>query len=278
MLAHYKDIFMTPGEVENELGVPVLGMIPQIDDEGLRLVRDQNAFSPLMESFRTLRTHLRFATLDRPAKTITFISSIAAEGKSTVTANLAHVMAQDGKRVIVVDGDLRRPTQHKVFDLPIVPGLTDVLGGGRQLATMLRETDNPAIRVLPAGSIPPNPAELLGSVVMADLLRELSALCDVVLVDSPPAVIVADGLLIAHQTDATILVVDEETTKKNVQQSMAMLARARANVIGTVFNRLRLGAGGRGYYYYGKYYVPTEEIEARTKVDDLAEETTGDQE
>jgi capsular exopolysaccharide synthesis family protein len=274
MLANFDEIFLTQEQAEEELGVHVLGMIPMIEEEGLRLIRNTSRFSPLMESYRWLRTSIYFATVDRPVRTLLVTSSVPAEGKSTTVANLASALALDNKKVIVLDTDLRRPQLHKSFETSAWPGVTDVLVGTHGLVEVLRETTEPLVRFIPAGSPPPNPAELLGSPAMRQFLTELEGFCDIVLLDSPPcAVGVADSLVLATRVNGVLLVIGEETRKRNVRMAMTVLSRARANVIGTAFNRIE---GVSGSYYYGKYYVPTEtpEGDSTENSPQLAEDPT----
>ena len=247
--------FTDPDEIESLLQIPSLGFLPQIDEPGLRLIRDISTFSPLMESFRTLRTNLYFAT-ETPLRSLVVTSSVPAEGKSTTTANLAMALALDGKRIIIVDADLRRPAQHKIFKLDSTPGLTDVLRDDCTVKKALRPTTVANVRVLPAGNPPPNPAELLGSGNITRLLAELERHCDIVLLDTPPTLAVADGPIVASQAGGVLLVLAYGETKKvNAQQCVKILARCRAKIVGTALNRMQGTASG---YYYGKYYVPTE--------------------
>jgi capsular exopolysaccharide synthesis family protein len=273
MLANFDEIFLTREQAEEELGVPVLGLIPQIEEEGRRLVRDTHNFSPLMESYRALRTNLYFATLDRPVRTLLVTSTVPAEGKSTVLANLALSLAQENKKVIIVDSDLRRPSLHRLFETSVSPGLTDVLVGTHTVAAAIRETATPQVKLVPAGTPPPNPAELIGSAAMVAFLEEVGALCDIVLLDSPPA-FYAESLLLAHRVEGVLLVIGEETLKPTVRRSMTALSRARANVVGTAFNHIKAEFGWYGYYGYYGGYVPSETPEGGPG--DSAENQAGD--
>ena len=249
------ETFADPEDAETFLGIPALGYVPRIDEPGLRLLRDISTFSPLMESYRTLRTNLYFAT-QAPLRSLVVASSVPAEGKSTTTANLAMAMAMDGKRVIIVDADLRRPTQHKIFKRSATPGLVDVLSGDLTVKNVIQPTDVANVRLISAGNVPPNPAELLGSGGITRLLAELERHCDIVLLDTSPVLAVADGPLVASQADGVLLVLAHgETRKVSAAQTVKILARCRSTVVGTVFNRMQGVATG---YYYGKYYLPTE--------------------
>lgn len=239
-------------EADRVLRLPNLGQVPAIEEAGLRMIRDAQTFSPIAEAYRSLRTNINFAAVDNPVRTLGITSSGPGEGKSTTIANLAVAMAMDNKRVIVVDADLRRPTQHKLFNLPASPGLTDILVGTHSIGDVIRPGGADGVQIIPAGSIPPNPAELLGSEAMAHFIDAVRTLADIVLFDSPPALAVADATLLASRVDGTLFVLAfGETRKTAARQALDLLSRARVPVLGTVLNKMDAGAGG---YYYGKYY------------------------
>nr|WP_309687205.1 polysaccharide biosynthesis tyrosine autokinase [Armatimonas sp.] len=265
------EIFADFEETERVLGVPALGSIPLISEPGFRLF-GVSKFSPLMESYRSLRTHLRFRK-DTPLRTLVIASSVPAEGKSTVVANLAMAMAMEKKRVILVDADLRRPMQHKLFAMNSSPGLSDVLAGTHSLEQVLRPTSVAGVSLITAGSPPPTPTELLGSEAMETLLEELKQRSDIVLIDSAPVLAVSDTCTFAHATDGVLLVIGAGETKKAlVQRTMTLLGRCRAQVLGTVLNRVPMPTS----YYYTKYYVPTEElaVPVSSKENQLSQDTT----
>lgn len=253
-----EEVFLTGKDREDAealLGVPTVGYIPLIEEPGLRLIRDVHSFSPLMESFRSLRVNLQF--LAEPSlHSFAVFSSVPAEGKSTAIANLAMAIAlkREKNRVIIVDADLRRPAQHTLFSVDPIPGLVDVLRGTHTLEQALRPTSVPGIQVIPAGTPPLDPTELLESEAMGRLLTELKSCCDLALVDAPPALAVADALVVASRVDGAVLLISNgETSKAKVVRAMQLLARARVHVLGTVFNRV---GGVNARFYYGSYYVP----------------------
>lgn len=257
------DRINSPEEAERVLRLPNLGHVPLVEEEGLRLIRDISTFSPLMESYRSLRTNINFAAVGSTLKSIVVTSSVPAEGKSTTAANLAMAMALDGKRVIIVDADLRRPSLHKLFRLESSPGLTDVLVGTHEIEDVIRPSGVDNVSVIAAGSPPPNPAELLGSARMVELITQLEAISDIVLFDSPPALAVADGVVLAARTNGVLLVIGYgETKKTNTRKAVEQLRRANAKVLGTVLNRIEGPSSG---YYYGKYYVPASVESTKTK-------------
>jgi len=248
------DRINSPEEAERVLRLPNLGHVPLVEEEGLRLIRDISTFSPLMESYRSLRTNINFAAVGSEMRSIVVTSSVPAEGKSTTAANLAMAMALDGKRVIIVDADLRRPSLHKLFRTDSSPGLTDVLVGTHEIEHVVRSSGVENVSVIPAGSPPPNPSELLGSARMVELIGRLQEVADVVLFDTPPTLAVADSVVLASRTDGVLLVIGYgETKKANSKKALDHLRRANARVLGTVLNRVE---GPNSGYYYGKYYVP----------------------
>lgn len=214
------------------------------------LVTLSNPRSPVSEAYRTLRTNLEFFSLDEPIRTLVVTSPGAEEGKSTVLANLAVALAQGGKRVILVDCDLRRPTQHTLFGLDNATGLTTMmLDEAAQADPPLRETPVDGLRVLPAGPPPPNPAELLGSRRMKETLAALLEQADVLLFDVPPVLAVTDALVLAVQTNGVLLVVKAGgTTREHVQQAKERLERVNARIVGAVLNNAPTDAMLQGYY------------------------------
>ncbi|MGC4043244.1 MAG: polysaccharide biosynthesis tyrosine autokinase [Armatimonas sp.] len=252
------ETFSSFEEAESLLGVPVLGFIPMISEEPLRLLGDMSHFSPLMESYRSLRTHLRFCK-EVPLKTLVITSSVPAEGKSTAAANLAMALAKDKKRVILIDADLRRPRQHKLLQVEARPGLTDLLLGTHSLDQVLRPSGVEGVSLITSGTPSTIPTELIGSPEMEQLLEKLKAQSDIVVIDTAPVLAVADTCALAHATDGVLLVIwAGETKRAHVQRTADLLKRCRAQVVGTVLNCMPMPG------YYGKYYVLSEEEELVT--------------
>lgn len=237
-------------------GLPTLAVIPEVEkghDEKFVAARDDTR-SPQAEAFRSLRTAVKFAGLDRPLKVIQITSSSQGEGKTTSVANLAVALAQGGDRVAIVCCDLRRPRVQDRFGVDLTPGLTDVLLGDATLADALRRYEA-NILILPAGSPPPNPSELLASNKAAAVIKALAEEFDVVLVDSSPVLPVTDALVVSRFVDASLLVVDSRSTpRKSVRRTLQLLAQVNAPVLGMVFNGAPVG-GAYGYGYgYGSTY------------------------
>ncbi|HFD39635.1 MAG TPA: polysaccharide biosynthesis tyrosine autokinase [Anaerolineae bacterium] len=210
--------------------------------------------SLVSEAFRTLRTNLQFSSLDAPLRSLVVSSTLAAEGKTTTAANLAVVWAQAGKRVILIDADLRRPAVHKMFGLPNRKGLTTLLvAESGPLSSHLQKTSLSTLQLLTSGPIPPNPQELLGSQRMEDLLRVLERRADIVILDTPPCLVVADANVLASRTDGVLLVVDTGHTRRAaIYQAVEGLQNVNARILGAVLNMVDTRRG-RGYYYYSYY-------------------------
>lgn len=248
-------------DIERLFGVPVIGTLP-VDHrlDGKSTIVDagtaaqlHDAGGAMAEALRELRTNLSFLDVDQPPRIIVVTSSLQAEGKSTVTANLAVTMAAAGENVVVVDGDLRRPTLVDVFNLVPGVGVTDVLTGTAQLADVLQPWGAlPNLSVLGSGRIPPNPSELLGSRAMKNMLNTL-AKDAVVLIDAPPLLPVTDAAVLSRAADGAILVIRTgRTTQEQLDQSLGNLQKVKGRVLGAVLNYVPI-KGRDAYSYYGTY-------------------------
>ncbi len=263
LLSNLRDTVRSPDELRRRFNVASLGTIfkwtaPDVGPDDL-VVREAPS-SGYSEAFRQMRANIQFATAGQSGKHLLVTSPGPAEGKTTILCNLAIAMAHTGKRVVVVDGDLRRPTVHRRFKLDKkTPGLSNFLADQEMaLSEVLHATQLEGVSVVPGGLIPPNPSELLGSPRMADLLEQLAGVAELVLVDSPPVLIVADAPIIAAQLDGAIVVVDGFKTKKSsLRATLDSLSNTQINVLGVVLNKLKRARFGYGYgypYYYDYYY------------------------
>jgi polysaccharide biosynthesis transport protein len=240
-----------PEDVERLTALPTLGYVPAMLPDRVQLVSALPANSQAAEAYRTLRSSISFAGIDSPIRRLQITSCSQGEGKSTTAVNLAIAMAMDGKRVILVDADLRRPNVHRLLELPNSSGLSEVLVGMKAIDEALRDTDVENLRVMCAGSIPPNPAELLGSRAFDSVLEQMEERADVVIVDTPPCLPVSDPLIVATRMDGVVLVLHAGQTKKGaIRHVHGMLSRTRARIVGVIFNRIQQGRGGYAYYHY----------------------------
>ncbi|MGC8826589.1 MAG: polysaccharide biosynthesis tyrosine autokinase [Anaerolineae bacterium] len=252
LVEYLDDTVKTPDEVRDSLGLGTLGAIPAMNGNGNKLIVADDPSSLVTEAFRKVRTNLWFASVDHPLHIIMVTSPSPMEGKSFIAANLAAAIAQSGKRVILVDADLRRPRLHRLFQVRPQSGLTQSLLDGN-LQSHLLESPVENLLLLPAGPLPPNPTELLASQRMADALEELGRLADVVVVDTVPVLPLADSLVLAPKADGVVLVMEAGKTRRAAaRQAVESLAHASANLVGAVLNRTP--GRGSGYYYYYYYY------------------------
>ena len=259
LIEYLDDSIKTGDDVQAALGLPVLGVIGQMRIQGARhmLVAAEHPRATVAESLRVLRANIQFLGVDRPVGTMLITSAGPGEGKSLTTANLGVVMAQAGSSVIVVDTDLRRPIQHLIFDLSPDRGLTNALVGredGLHLDGLLQPTEIENLQVLTAGPLPPNPADLVGSRRMGELIEELKQRADVVLFDSPPSLVAADASLLASQVDGTLMVIETgNTPQPSAVQAKETLEKAGGRLLGVVLNKLSQRSSSY-YYYYSQYY------------------------
>ena len=256
LLEYLDDTFKSPDMVQKTLGLTTLGAVPVMDEvtPGNELAPLINDHSATTEAYRVLRTNLQFASVDRPLHTLMVTSPAPSEGKSMTSANLAAAVARAGRQVILVDADLHRPRLHRVFNLTNNVGVTSaLLADHPSIEGLLQETQIPGLRVLTAGPLPPNPAELLGSSRMKDLIAALNAHADMVILDTPPVVALADAAILSTHTDGVLLVLDAAHTRREVaRRALASLGQVKARVIGVLLNRVP--TRGAGYYYYNYYY------------------------
>jgi non-specific protein-tyrosine kinase len=206
--------------------------------------------SPVSEAYRTLRTNLDFSSLDKPIKTMLVTSAGPEEGKSTVLANLAVTTAQTGRKVILVDCDLRRPTLHNIFDLENEVGLTTmVVDKAAMESPPLQDTDVEGLQVISSGPLPPNPSELLGSRRMKEIIAALLERADFVLFDAPPVVAVTDAAVLATKVDGVLLVINAGGTKRDyARAAKARLEKVNANLLGAVLNNVKFDISLHRYY------------------------------
>lgn len=249
-------------EVESLLGLPILGAVPHMLGKRSPIERGQEIHlypkSEVAESYRTIRTGIRFGITDASSKTLLVTSPSPGDGKTTVASNLAIAIAQTGKRVLLIDADCRRPMVQRIYSLKEDIGLSSVLIGESELSASIQKSNTDNLEILPCGPLPPNPAEMLNSEAFTNLLRELSGQYDQIVVDSPPVAPVTDARILAAACDATVLVIRAEKTSRRVaEHARDALASVGAVLLGVVVNdapRSRAEASSYGHYSYSYGY------------------------
>ncbi|MDX9758528.1 MAG: polysaccharide biosynthesis tyrosine autokinase [Bacteroidota bacterium] len=258
VLRYLDTTIRSPEDVE-KLGMPVLSFIPTFGAADNQLDRNQTLVtltapqSPPSESYRTMRTAIENSLPDHgKSKAVVFSSPAPKEGKSTAIANLAVSAANSGRKVLLVDADLRRPVQHQIFDVDREPGLSNALIGEVPVNQCIKKTAVPGLHIVPCGNIPSHPAELLGSARMEKFVKLVRQYYDLVLFDAPPVIAMADTLVLAKYTDGSVLIVSADQTKTlGLEKSREMLESNNARILGVVVNRFN---ANKVYYSYYRYY------------------------
>lgn len=245
------------------------------------LIAYKDPKSPISEIFRTLRTNLQFMTSNKGLKTLLVTSSVPGEGKSWVSANLASAFAQEGKKVIVVDSDMRKGRIHSIFDVEKKPGLSNYLSGiieaddKDNTFNYVRQTKVENLYVMPTGDVPPNPSELLVSDRMISLIENLKNVFDIIIFDGTPSLIVTDALILARQVDASLIVTAYKTTKMgDVEKIKKAIENVGGKIAGIVINKIPISAKRYEHsYYYGK---KENKQEKETKDNEINEDVGAD--
>ncbi len=258
---YFDDTIKTPEDIQNK-NINVLAWIPKIEGLGVNGKKDfqfivaKSPDSIPSEAFRALRTRVQFSRIAKDSlKTILVTSATPKEGKTTISINLAGSFALTNKKTLLIDCDLRKPTVHHVFKAQRVPGLIDYLFGDAQLNEIVKPTDIDNLSYIPTGTIPPNPAEMLDSNQMRDLLAKFRAEYDLVVIDSPPIIAVTDSEILSNMVDGTIIVVSADTTEIELMERAVELIKAEnTHFLGTVLNNFSFKSGYGSYYKYYYYY------------------------
>jgi non-specific protein-tyrosine kinase len=253
---YLSDMTRTPEEASELAGAPVLAAIPvaRASRARRRLIEGGEAQPLDNEGYRLIRTNVQFASIDHPPRTLLVTSALPGEGKTTTASNLGLAFAEGGNLVILVDGDLRRPSLHHVFDTRSANGLTNLIlslqpNGHRPGHEVYRN-----LSVVPSGPLPPNPADILGSTRMVDLVGELREKADVVIIDAPPVLAASDAAILSTVVDGVILVIDiNKTKRREIRRAREAIEAVNGKIIGIVVNRFRIR--DRTYYYeYAESY------------------------
>lgn len=254
VIFYFDDTIRSIDDMENEIQVPVIAKVYK-DNNGIDLIVDKKPNATASESIRTLRTNLQFASVDEQIKTILVTSSVPSEGKSFVAANLAIAFAQTGKKVLILDCDLRKGRQHKIFDASSKKGLSNLLIGEiDEFKEYIIKTKINNVYLIPRGVFPPNPSELLNSKKNAALIKLLKKYFDIVILDGAPIIGLSDSLILSSVVDKVLVVSALNYTKKtDLGNTITALTNVNANIAGYIANNVTHGKGGYGgyYYYYG---------------------------
>jgi non-specific protein-tyrosine kinase len=271
LIEYLDDTIRTPDDIARVTQLSTLGIIARDkknEDGGLITLIEPR--SPIAEAYRTIRTGIQFASVDKPLRTLVITSAGPGEGKSTSVANIAVVMAQAGKRVVVVDADLRKPTQHKRWGIPNTVGLTGVMLmdveelDDENLEQLLTPTPVENLWVLTSGQLPHNPSELLGSQKLQQVIERLKETYDTIILDSPPALAVTDPIVLGQVMDGIIIVVDAGTTREPALiHVLSELEKVQAHIVGLILNRFKSGSNSGYYYYYYERYYSSDEGDAQ---------------
>jgi capsular exopolysaccharide synthesis family protein len=245
----------TPDEIKAHLALPFLGLIPTIPDkerQGAAPLLNNGVPASFAEALRTVRTNLLFSSAEEGMRSLAVTSTGPGEGKTVVSSNLALALAQAGQRVLLIDGDMRRPQLHDRFAQKAEPGLSNLMVGNAKASEAVRKTSASGLWLLPAGKVPPNPAELLGSKRFKDFLGTLADHFDWIVIDTPPVLPVADASVVAHAVTGVLFVIGAEMTSRHAAgAALDQLSGTRARFVGAVLNRVDLQHHA---YYYSQYY------------------------
>ncbi len=259
LFEHLDDTIKSGSDLERLFGLSMLGIIPEVDlkkeeSDNIWMLAHNNPKSAIAEAYRSSRTALSFSTSSGAPKVLHVTSAAAGEGKTTTAISLANTFVQAGETVLIIDADLRNPSLHKEMVLPNATGLTNFLAGDHQPSQIIQRSEIDRLYVIPTGPIPPNPAELLSTGKMLDLITRASKKFDRIVVDGPPVLGLADALILANMVKVTIMVVDAGATRKGaLEGSMKRLRHAQANVVGGILTKYGQGSSGYGYDYHYSY-------------------------
>jgi len=262
LMEYLDDTLKTPEDVSQQLHIPVIGLIGEMGypkgkkqevEPGIFVI--DNPLSPITEGFRNLRTNLEFASVDKPLRTLLVTSPSPSEGKTTIAVNLAGVIVQGERKVALLDADLRRPAVHRYLGIPNRKGLTDLLRNPSDISLedstgeLITQWGDPSFTVITSGELPPNPTELMASERMEKILNGLKEVVDIVIIDTPPAIL-SDPIALSAKVDGVLIVIKPGSTKIGAAQVlMEQLQRAGARVVGVALNPI----SRRGSHYYTKY-------------------------
>ncbi|MBI5827526.1 MAG: polysaccharide biosynthesis tyrosine autokinase [Deltaproteobacteria bacterium] len=253
LMEYLNDSVSTSDDVKAVKHLTFLGSVFMLKKKEPKLINEADPRSPLRESLRTIRNSIRFATTDKPPKSIVVTSSVQDEGKSFFVSNLAIQAATEGKKVLLIDGDMRRPGLNIYFNVPKTIGLTNFLVGDADINSIRLDSGVEGLSIIPTGPIPPDPARLVESKKMHQLIKDMEEAYDLVIIDSPPILAASDAVIFGRSADGVIMLIESgKAKKKHIADIMELLSKAGINVIGAALNKV--STGRHSYYYYYQQY------------------------
>jgi capsular exopolysaccharide synthesis family protein len=257
LVDYLDDTIKTPQEAKDQ-GLPFLGSVPKFKRSDDPVISQRDPKDSISEAYRTVRNSIKFAGLDKPAKSFLVTSSIEGEGKSVSAANLAIAFAREGKKVLIIDADLRRPQLHELFGKENSIGITTILVEGAKVAEAVKNTNIEGLSLITSGPVPPDPGYAIESQRMIQLIKDLTQQYDVVVLDSPPILVVNDAIILAGYVDSSVFILESgRTTRRTLSQAIDLLKQARIQPAGMLLNKLKTGRSGYYYAYYRTDYYKT---------------------
>lgn len=252
LVDYLDDTIKTPEEVK-EQELTFLGAIPQIGRKESHIISERDPKDPLFESYRSIRNSIKFASLDKPIKSLLITSALPGEGKTTTAVNLAISMTRESKEVLVMDTDFLNPKMHEIFKLQASMGITNILAGEATVEEAIQKTDIESLSLLASGPTPPDPGQMIESSKLRELIKYLAQKYDFIILDTPPVLSKNDAVLLSGYVDDSVLILGSgETTRSALSHVRDLLKQANIQLIGTILNKFRMERGGY-YSYYGYY-------------------------
>jgi len=246
----------SPEDIKHIKSLTLLGTIPMSKQlYNMNLTSKLEPSSPVVEAYRTIRNSIRYASVDRPIKSLVITSSIEFEGKSNTASNFAINVSMEDKKVILIDFDLRRPTINKYFHISNNKGVTNVLAEGLQLKEAIIQTNVKGLAILPSGPVPPDPGKLVESQKVKEIIDALKEMYDMVIIDTPPAMIVNDAYVVGALADGIVYIIESgRAVLPMIEHAQKLMAKADINLVGVVLNKFRMQGHSYYHHYYNRYY------------------------
>ena len=257
LVDYLDDTIKTPQEAKDQ-ELPFLGSVPKFRRGEDPMISQRSPKDSISEAYRTVRNSIKFSSLDKPVKSFLITSSIEGEGKSVSAANIAISFAREGKKILIIDTDLRRPQLHGLFGKENSIGITTILVEGSKVADAVKNTNIEGLSLITSGPVPPDPGSVLESQRIRQLIKDLTQQYDVVILDSPPILVVNDAIILAGYVDSSVFILESgRTTRRTLSQAKDLLKQARIEPAGLLLNKLKTGRSGYYYTYYSTDYYKT---------------------